>query len=271
MASSSSIAITPESEVLNFKQKEGENLKDAWYRICNAQNRSTRKQSTTVLLRNFYVGITPWNRYVLDTITGGNFLGSYTFDAYNAMIDLVGSPPLMVNETVLTLEHVMQRLDIIENKIATINLIENLDKKIHNHITQYGSKVGVALKNLKEKEPIVNEKIDQDSTRIGKLEDIITNLGSAFTSVKTTPNFPPTKTAKFIYVPKNKGETFDKENGDLKMISVHPNFVNIIKEPIATSEFLDFLPRSVIIDKTKGSPKGYRCAIEGLHTKDDNT
>ena len=28
----------------------------------------------------------------------------------------------------------MQRLEIIENKVATIELIENLDKKIHNQI-----------------------------------------------------------------------------------------------------------------------------------------
>ena len=84
------------------------------------------------------------------------------------------------NGTVLTLEHVMQRLEIIENKIVTVELIKNLDKKIHNQITQYGYRVGVTLKNLKEKEPIVNERIDLDSTRIGKLEDIITNLGSTF-------------------------------------------------------------------------------------------
>ncbi|KAE8778183.1 40S ribosomal protein S5-1 [Hordeum vulgare] len=50
------------------------------------------------------------------------------------------SPPLMVNGTTLTLEHVMRRLDVIENKVATIELIGNLDKKIHNQITQYGSK-----------------------------------------------------------------------------------------------------------------------------------
>ena len=99
---------------------EGENLKDAWYRICNAQNRSTRKQSTSVLLHNFYVGANPWFRYILDTITRGNFLGSHTFDSYNAMIDLFGSLPLLVNGTMLTLEHVMQRLEIIENKVSTI-------------------------------------------------------------------------------------------------------------------------------------------------------
>ena len=97
MASPLSSLLSPENEVLNFKQREGENLKDAWYRICNAQNRSTRKQSTSVLLHNFYVGITPWNRCVLDTVTGGDFLSSHTFDAYNAMLDLFGPPPLLVN------------------------------------------------------------------------------------------------------------------------------------------------------------------------------
>ena len=52
----------------------------------------------------------------------------------------------------------MQRLDIIENKMATVELIENLDKKIHNQITQYGSKVGVALKNFKEKGPMIKKR-----------------------------------------------------------------------------------------------------------------
>ena len=59
MVSPPIIVNTPDHEVLNFKQREGENLKDAWHRIGNTQNRSTRKQSPSVLLRNFYVGITP--------------------------------------------------------------------------------------------------------------------------------------------------------------------------------------------------------------------
>ena len=127
------------------------------------------------------------------------------------------------------------------------------------------------MKNLKEKEPIVNEKIDQDSTRIDKLKDIITNLGSTFSAIKNTSNPPPTKVAKFIYVPKNKGESSSKKNEDLKSISVHPNFFDIIKEHFATNEFLDFLLRSFIISKNKEPPKGYKCSIEELHTKDDNT
>ena len=123
MASSSSIACTLENEVLNFKQRGGESLKDAWYRICDAHNRSTRNQSTIVLLRNFYVGITTWYRFVLDTITGGNFLMCPSTDAFNAMRNLVGSPPILVNGTTLTLEHVMQRLDAIENKMPTVELV----------------------------------------------------------------------------------------------------------------------------------------------------
>ena len=146
-----------------------------------------------------------------------------------------------------------------------------MDKKIHNQITQYGSKVGVTLNFFKEKEPIVNERIDQDSTRIGKLEDIITNFGSAFSSVKNTPKPPTTKIAKLMYVPKNKGESSSKENADLKSISVHPSFFAIIKEPFATNEFLDFLPRSLIINKKKETPKCYKCSIEELNTEDGNT
>ena len=80
-------------------------------------------------------------------------MGSHTFDSYNDMMDLFGPPPLLVNGTILTLEHVMQRLEIIENKVDTVELIENLDKKIHNQITQYGSKVGVTLNFLKKKNP----------------------------------------------------------------------------------------------------------------------
>ncbi|KAE8770587.1 Far1 [Hordeum vulgare] len=177
---------TPENEVLNFRQNEEENLKDAWYMICNAQ--------------------------------GGNFLGSHTVDSYKAIINLVGSPPLMVNGTILTLEHVMQRLDAIENKIAIVELIKGLDRKIHNQITQYGSKVGNFLKKLKEKELIVN-----DSSRIGKLEDVITNLGSAFAAVQNTPNLTLKKTVKPVFIPKASGESSNKYE-NLKMINDHTTY-----------------------------------------------
>ena len=63
-----------EAEVLTFTQRCGESLKDAWYRINDSQKRATKKQSTTILHRIFYVGITSWNRFVLDTAINGNFI-----------------------------------------------------------------------------------------------------------------------------------------------------------------------------------------------------
>ena len=197
-------------------------------------------------------------------------MGSHTFDSYNAMIDLFGSPPLLVNGTMLTLEHVMQRLEFIENKVASTELIENFDKKIHNQITQYGSKVGMTLKNIKEKEPIVNEKINLDSTRIDKLEGIITNLGTAFSSIQNTPS-SSTKNPKLICVPKSKDESSSKETADLKSISVHPNLFTIIKEPFAIDEFFNLLPENLTITRKKEKSKGGRCLIEELSTKDGNT
>jgi hypothetical protein len=44
----------PEVEVRSFKKQGGECLKDAW--ISDAHNRCTKKYSTIILLRNFYVG-----------------------------------------------------------------------------------------------------------------------------------------------------------------------------------------------------------------------
>jgi hypothetical protein len=58
----------PEVEVRTFKQQGGESLKDAWFHISNSHHRCTKKHSTMILLRNFYVRISSWNRYVLDTL-----------------------------------------------------------------------------------------------------------------------------------------------------------------------------------------------------------
>ena len=86
------------------------------------------------------------------------------------------------------------------------------------------------------------KKINLDSTRIDKLEGIITNLGTAFSSAQNTPS-SSTKNTKLIYVPKNKGESSSKETADLKSISVHPNLFAIIKEPFAMTNFSILCPR----------------------------
>jgi hypothetical protein len=108
----------PEVKVRTFKQQGGESLKYAWYHISNSHHRCTKKYSTMILLRNFYVGITSWYRYVLDTPAGGNFLGTPALEACTLIESLVGIPPIHVVKTEVTLEEVLEKLSSLEKKFA---------------------------------------------------------------------------------------------------------------------------------------------------------
>ena len=54
---------------------------------------------------------------------------------------------------------------------------------------------------------------------------------------------------------------------NLKSISVHPNLFAIIKEPFAINEFVDLVPKNLIITRKKEISKKDRCLIEELPTK----
>ena len=79
-----------------------------------------------ILLRNFYVGITRWYRYVLDTLTSGNFLGTPALEACNLIENLVGIPPTKVVKTEITLEDVIKKLNSLEKKLP--NFLDNASK-----------------------------------------------------------------------------------------------------------------------------------------------
>jgi hypothetical protein len=113
----------PEVEVRSFKQQGGESLKDAWYRISKAHHRCTKKHSTMILLRNFYVGISSWNRYILDTLAGGNFLGTPALEACTLIESLMGVPPINVVKTEITLEEFLEKLSSSEKSLP--NILDN--------------------------------------------------------------------------------------------------------------------------------------------------
>ena len=94
-----------------------------------------------------------------------------TLDAFNALGNLVGSPPLMINETILTLEHVMEILDAIEKKMLTVEHIENLDRKMQSYATKVGSIAGDISKLLKEKGTIIHERMEESPSRTNILEE----------------------------------------------------------------------------------------------------
>ena len=79
---------------------------------------------------------------------------------------------------------------------------------------------------------------------------------------------PPTKTTKFIYVPKNKGESSSKGDADLKSISVLPNCLSTVKEPFATNEFLELLPKGLAIAKRGEIPRDHKCSTYEFSAKD---
>src|SRR4051812_48570645 len=95
-----------EAELLTFTQRGGESLKDAWYRFNDSQKSATKKKSTTILLRNFYVGITSWNRFVLDTAINGNFIEALVWEALNVIENLVVSLPIASIKEEITIAHI---------------------------------------------------------------------------------------------------------------------------------------------------------------------
>jgi hypothetical protein len=188
---------SPEVEVRTFKQQGGESFKDAWYRISDAHHRCTKKHSTTILLRNFYVGISSWNRYVLDTLTGGNFLGTPALEASYIIESLVGIPPVNEAKIEISLDDVIKKLEAIEKNLPSVEtklgiLLENFDK------------LDKSLGGINERVAVLETCAihDNQTHRIGELEEAMGTLGSTFSSLKFKEKAYVGKEQKFMYVPK---------------------------------------------------------------------
>ena len=63
-----------ESEVLDFHQLNGENMKKAWDRISKAHKRIMPWIPLRIVLRNFYYGLFKRCKHSLDIIAEGDFL-----------------------------------------------------------------------------------------------------------------------------------------------------------------------------------------------------
>src|SRR3954464_1814947 len=63
-----------ESEVLDFHQRNGENMKKAWDRISEAHKTNIPWLPIRNVLSNFYFGLFKWCNHSLDLITEGDFL-----------------------------------------------------------------------------------------------------------------------------------------------------------------------------------------------------
>jgi hypothetical protein len=171
-----------------------------------------------ILLRNFYVGISSWNRYVLDTLAGGNFLGIPALEACTLVESLVGVPPINVAKTEITLEGVLEKLSSLEKSLPNI-----LDS---------ASQVNESIESIGKRITILEASTTHDSKnlRIGKPEESMETLSSIFSSLKFKKDKAFVgKEQKIMYVPKLSvpkpqhvfkiGKTFSSTKSDLQVES----------------------------------------------------
>ena len=85
--------MSPKYEVLHFKQRQGENLKYAWYRIMESYHNCTLEVNFRILLRNFYVGLNMSHRQLLDCVAKGNFIEIDPSIAHEIIEVIVGTLP----------------------------------------------------------------------------------------------------------------------------------------------------------------------------------
>ena len=126
--------------------------------------------------------------------------------------------------------------------------------------------MGDVLKLLREKETVVNGRIGESPSRMDKLEQIFWNLSSAFSSVRTIEK-TPVIICKSTQVTKNKGATSNSNKEDLKMISIHPNFVEMVNGPICKNDFFQsYSLKYCHWNMQAKSLKDSSCLIEELET-----
>jgi hypothetical protein len=171
-----------------------------------------------ILLINFYVGITSWYRYVLDTLAGGNFLGTPALEACILIESLVGVPPIHVAKTEITLEEFIEKVGSLEKSLP--NILDNASR-VNEAIESIGKRITVLE---------ASTTLDSQNLRIEKLEESMETLSSILSSLKfKNEKAFVGKEQKFMYiskvsVPKPQhvfkiGKTFSSTKSDLQVES----------------------------------------------------
>src|SRR4051812_21718736 len=106
-----------ESEVLDFHQKDGENMKKAWDKISEAHKRIMPWIPIKIVPRNFYHGIFKWCKNSLDIIAEGDFLEC---DEARALDILHGLSSYFVYDR--SIHTVVDRLATIEERMDALDL-----------------------------------------------------------------------------------------------------------------------------------------------------
>jgi DNA-directed RNA polymerase subunit H (RpoH/RPB5) len=156
--------------------------------------------------------------YVLDTLIGGNFLGTPALEACTLIESLVGVPPIHIVKTEITLEEVIEKLGSLEKSLP--NIPDNASR-VNEAIESIGKRITILE---------ASTTLDSQSIRIGKPEESMETLSSIFSSLKFKKEKAFVgKEPKFMYVPNVSvpkpqhvfkiGKTFSSTKSDLQVKS----------------------------------------------------
>src|ERR1041385_7240216 len=106
-----------ESEILDFHQRDGENMKKAWDRISNAHRRVMPWIPIKIVLRNFYHGLFRWCKHSLVIIAEGDFLAC---DEARALEIIHGLSSYFVYDH--SFDTVIDRLATIQKRLDALDL-----------------------------------------------------------------------------------------------------------------------------------------------------
>src|SRR3954470_22541275 len=156
----------------------------------------------------------------------------------------------------------MRKLEKIELEMPSIDRVNELDRKIQGNLNRLDNSMQKIVKTLG-----TIKSLDEKSSRIEKIEEVIETLGTTFSSIKTKRDETPArKEPKFVYVPKvPRAKTHTpiaKRVETVKTLEETPIF-NLNETPIDFPPF-DFIPRSLFIRPLFEKPLKNSCIIEEL-------
>src|SRR3954468_17783004 len=156
----------------------------------------------------------------------------------------------------------MGKLEKIELEMRSIDRVNELDRKIQGNLNRLDTSMQKIVKTLE-----TIKSLDEKSSRIEKIAEVIETLGTTFSSIKTKNDETPTKKEpKFVYVPRvprSKANTpIAKRVETMKTLEETPIF-NFNETPIDFPPF-DFIPRSIFIRHLFERPLKTSCTIEEL-------
>ena len=122
--------MSPEEEIITFKQESEESFRDAWSRIFESYGKTEPKMTLSLLLNSFYFGLVLCYRYALDAVVGGDFHRHDGDQAFNAIKKLIAASTVSNSKIDSAIENIDARLNTLESDISSLKEDYN---QVHMH------------------------------------------------------------------------------------------------------------------------------------------